>query len=249
MSKYRVYIESLNNFPIADWGVSAYQGFKESQISCIFFEDVEEVPASRFNIVVGTIETTNAFFERLGFRSKMSLNIPECLLKYTKRNIEYMTMAQFKLDRRLPIFVKPNGKAKEFVSGVITREDSRASFFNSIPDNCPVLVSEVLDIVTEYRGYVIDGRLEGIYWYTGDFRKFIDCSIVDAAIADYTNAPCGYTIDFGLTRSGETVLIECNDGWSIGNYGLNHTKYAKLLFKRWNEIMINGYNNVAWKHS
>ena len=28
---HKVYIEALNNFPIADWGVSAYMGFKSKE--------------------------------------------------------------------------------------------------------------------------------------------------------------------------------------------------------------------------
>jgi hypothetical protein len=55
----KVYIQAMNNFPIADWAVSAYLGFKEKQSNIIFFEDIEEVPASRNNIVVAFIEDTD----------------------------------------------------------------------------------------------------------------------------------------------------------------------------------------------
>jgi hypothetical protein len=234
--QYKAYIESLNGFPIADWGVSAYLGFKQSQMNVIFFEDIEEVPKSKYNIVVACIETTNKYFERFGIPAKQALNIPPELMKYCHRDIDYMTMEEFKRDTRLPIFVKPNGRAKEFVAGVITKEESRKFFFNDVPDNSPVLISECIDIVSEYRGYVYDKKLQGLYWYMGDFRKFVDCSIIDKAIEDYTTQPAGYSIDFGLTSDGRTVLIECNDGWSLGNYGLEAGKYCKLLTRRWIEI-------------
>lgn len=234
--QYKAYIESLNNFPISDWGLSAYLGFKQGQTDIVLFEDIEEVPTSKYNIVVACIETTNKFFERFGIPPKQALNIPPELMKYTHRNIEYMTMGEFKKDTKLPIFVKPNGRAKEFVAGVITKEESRRFFFNDVPDKSPVLISETIDLVTEYRGYVYDKKLQGIYWYSGDFKKFIDCDVVEQAIQDYTNQPAGYSIDFGLTKDGKTVLIECNDGWSLGNYGLEASKYAKLLSRRWIEI-------------
>jgi len=233
---WKIYIQALNNFPVADWAVWAYMGFKDKQMSIYFFEDIEEVPVSRYNVVVAYIEDTNKYFQALGLPPKRALNIPTCLAKYAQRKIEYMTMKEFKEDTRLPIFVKPNGRAKEFVAGVITEPSSRGFFFNDIADDCPVLVSEVIDLISEYRGYVCNGNLLGIKHYRGDFRKFVDCSVIDSAIADYEDAPAGYSIDFGLTRDGRTVLIECNDGWSLGNYGLEPSRYANLLLARWIQI-------------
>ena len=59
----------------------------------------------------------------------------------------------------------------------------------------------------------------------------------DSAIAEYEDAPAGYSIDFGITDDNRTLLIECNDGWSLGNYGLEPSKYCRLLGKRWHELM------------
>ena len=234
--KYRVYIQAVNNFPIADWAVSAYMGFRTKQMDIIFFEDIEEVPVSKFNIVVAYIEDTNKYLTKLGLSKKISLNIPAELIPYAGREIRYMTMGEFKLDKQLPVFVKPNRYAKEFVGGVITKESSKQMFFNDITDDTPVLVSEIVDFVSEYRGYVINGELKGIKYYLGDFRVFPDMKVVDAAIADYKTAPAGYSIDFGITSDGRTLLVECNDGFSLGNYGLEDTTYSTLLTKRWLEM-------------
>ena len=235
---FKVYIQSMNNFPIADWAVSAYLGFKEKQTDIVFFEDIEEVPASKFNIVVAYIEDTNKFFERLGLEPKKALNIPEELEKYTGREIRYMTMGEFKKDTQMPVFVKPARRSKEFQAGVLTKQEYKNSFFGSHPDDTPVLVSEVVDFVSEYRGYVIDGKLKGIKHYMGDFRIFPDMNVNDNAIKDYKSQPAGYSIDFGITSDGRTLLIECNDGWSLGNYGLNDVTYSTLLAKRWVQLMF-----------
>lgn len=237
---YKIYIQSINNFPISDTATSAYLGFKDRGTDIVLFENIEEVPTSKYNVVVGSIEVTNSYFNRFGIPCKKPLNIPDELVKYTKRDIQYMTMGQFKKESKLPIFVKPNRRVKEFVAGVITKEESRRMFFNDIKDDCEVLVSDIIDIESEYRGYVCNKELIGIYWYSGNFRKFINCDIVDKAIKEYSSQPAGYSIDFALTKNGETILIECNDGWSIGNYGLDHSKYAKLLITRWVEL-FKGY--------
>lgn len=235
--KYTVYIQSLNNFPIDDWLVSAYLGFKERQMDIVLFEEIDEVPVSKYNIVVAYIEDTNRYFEKLGLQPKMALNIPTELEKYVGREIRYMTMKEFKEDTMIPVFVKPARRSKEFQSGVLTKFQSKEMFFGSHPDDTPVLVSEVVDFVSEYRGYVIDGKLKGIKHYLGDFRVFPDMSVIDNAISDYKSQPAGYSIDFGITSDGRTLLIECNDGWSLGNYGLEHSLYSSLLLKRWLQLM------------
>ncbi len=239
--KYRIYIQAMNNFPIADWAVSAYMGFREKQSDIIFFEDIEEVPTSKNNIVVAYIEDTNKYLEKFGIEPKKALNIPVELEKYTGRKIRYMSMGEFKQDNELPVFVKPARGSKEFQAGVLTKHESKMWFFKDHPDDTPVLVSEVVDFVSEYRGYVIDGVLKGIKHYMGDFRIFPDMNVVDNAIKDYVSQPAGYSIDFGITSDGRTLLIECNDGWSLGNYGLNDVTYSTLLAKRWIQLMSTNY--------
>ncbi len=240
-SNYKIYIIGVDNFPIFDWALSAYIGFKEKGANIILFEDITEVPVSKNNIVIADIDATHKYLSRFGINCPKALNIPEELSSFTEREIRYMTMEEFKKDKKLPIFIKGNNYAKEysniFGAGVITKEESRNSFFNGVPDEFPVLVSEVLDIISEYRCYIIDGELKGIKHYLGDIRIFPDIKIIDSAISKYKSQPCGYSMDFGVTSDGKTVLIECNDGYSLGNYGLEPDLYSTLLAKRWREII------------
>lgn len=233
---YTVYIKSQNNFPITEWACDAYMGFRESQVSIVLFEDIEEVPVYTRNIVVSGIDETNKFLEKLGLPPKMNMNIPQELLHYAGREIGYTNMGGLCKERKVPLFVKPNGKAKEFIAGVISKE-STYDYLDTLDPNLLVLTSEVVDFVSEYRGYVYDRKLQGLYWYIGDFRVFPDTSIIEKAISEFTTQPAGYSIDFGVTSDGRTLLIECNDGFSLGNYGLTPTKYSKLLAKRWLEMV------------
>lgn len=238
---YKVYIQSLNNFPIADWAVSAYLGFKGSGTDIIFFEEIEEVPKSKWHIVVADIEATNSYLERLGIGPKMSLNIPQCIETYAGRDIWRGTMGDFRKfsgnSDLYPYFIKPNGKSKEFIGGVLKNEDMFKQHMSHIPNECPILGSDIVNFISEYRAYVVEGKMIGLYWYAGDFRIFPNVSVIDSAIANYVDAPIGYSMDFGVTDDGKTLLVECNDGWSLGNYGLEPSKYSRLLGRRWHELM------------
>lgn len=57
-----------------------------------------------------------------------------------------------------------------------------------------------------------------------------------SAINDYKSQPAGFAMDFGVTDDGRTLLIEVNDGFSIGCYGLDAISYAKLLSARWADL-------------
>lgn len=45
-----------------------------------------------------------------------------------------------------------------------------------------------------------------------------------------------YTLDIGIDDRGNNYLIEINDGWSVGNYGLNPSDYFSFVKTRWLQI-------------
>ena len=236
MSSYKAYIQSLNNVPIDDWGFIAYLGFKKKGMDIIFYEEIEEVPLNSKNIIVGCIEDTLTFFNKLGLSTPSPLHIPPSLEKYCNRYVEYMTMESFLSSSiSYPKFIKPHSKIKEFISGVI-RKDSSKIYFKDVDPTTIIQVSEVVDIISEYRGFVIGGELKSLQHYIGDFKIFPNCQVIEKAISEYKDQPIGYSIDFGITSGGDTVLIECNDGWSLGCYGCDPTIYTNLLTKRWMQL-------------
>ena len=48
--------------------------------------------------------------------------------------------------------------------------------------------------------------------------------------------PCCYVLDVGILYNGNTTLVEFNDFYSIGNYGLFPEIYAEMLVQRWTEL-------------
>jgi hypothetical protein len=60
------------------------------------------------------------------------------------------------------------------------------------------------------------------------------------AVAAYQSsgvAPAGYGIDFGVLSTGETALVEVNEGYGLGSYGLDDAAYADLIIARWCELV------------
>lgn len=228
---FKAYIQAENGFPISDWAADAYIGFRDKGTEIILFEDIEEVPNSKNSIVVAFIEDTVKYFDRVGIKTPEPLNVPKSLIKYLGRS--FTREIQIKDIKDLPVFIKPSRKVKSFPSGIATTPET----LRSLPQEEYAFTSEVKDFSSEYRAYIYDKKIQGLYWYQGDFRIFPNINVIDRMIEEYKDAPAGYSIDVGITSSGTTLLMECNDGWGLGNYGLEPKKYVNLLTKRWLELI------------
>jgi ATP-grasp domain, R2K clade family 2 len=47
----------------------------------------------------------------------------------------------------------------------------------------------------------------------------------------------GYAIDFGVLATGETALVEMNDGFGIGAYQIDSKNYTDLIWARWEQLL------------
>ncbi len=61
--------------------------------------------------------------------------------------------------------------------------------------------------------------------------------MLEEAVHAFRNSPAGYAMDIGVTKNGQTLLVEINDGFALGCYGADSIQYAKLLSARWCELV------------
>jgi hypothetical protein len=236
----KTYLQKYNGEFIGDFVQCAYEGFNDIigyQIN--YFEDPNEIPIGDNIIVVGSVESTISFFKRNKINIPKPLNIPEELKMFLGRDIQITTMGEFRNNPTLPIFIKPYDKIKSFPSGVVNYKSTINLLLYEVPNDVRIMTSELVDMVSEYRCFVHKNKLVGIKNYLGDFRLFLDLSVVDDCISKFKNPPISYTLDVAITNKNETILIELNDGWSVGSYGLDPQIYVKFLISRWNEICEN----------
>ena len=213
----------------------AYQGFKEMGFELIPFSSQEDLEITELeDIVVGGIGRVRARLEQLGHPVE-EINYPEEIMNYMGRKIWRSTINEVNANPDLwPVFVKPV-EGKKFV-GVVVNSAKDLIGCGSCYDNADVICSEVLEIVAEWRAFVRYGKILDVRQYNGPWKDFYDPEVIEKCVESYISAPAGCSVDFGKTKDGKTVLIEVNDGYSLGCYGLNHLKYAKLLSARWAEM-------------
>jgi len=220
---------------------SAWEGFWLLGCECIpfTFKQFDHLPITKETIVVGWIRTVRKAFEALEVPDPQEISIPDSLQEYAGRKIWTSTLGEMREKDKEKVFIKPLDGHKLFTGHVRTGEMKDLIFTAMYADETKILVSEVVNFVSEYRGFVLDGKLIGLKHYAGDFKLMIDTSKVEEAITKYKNAPRAYSIDFGLTDDGRTLLVEVNDSFSLGCYGLDRVWYARMIEARWDEIVGN----------
>lgn len=167
---------------------------------------------------------------------------PECLHHHLHRNVAKMfTLRDAKnlIEDVGSHFVKP--VALKRFTGFVTC-DSMDPRFNGASDKMPVWVGEVVEFVSEWRCYVANGCLLDIRFadHGGDRNIKPERGIILDAVRDLTEcaAPAGYVVDFGVLSTGQTALVELNDGFSIGAYdGIEASVYWEVIQARWDQLI------------
>ncbi len=192
-------------------------------------------------IVSGGVGTILEALERANRPQPEMLDLPDCLKPWIGRDYWTSTLAEVrqKVESKhntKPTHVKPLFDHKRFKGTVFTE------FRDLIPSaavdgETPVLVQEVVEFVSEWRAYIFRGRIIHVAHYMEDPIIFPDPAKMQAALDAFENCPVACGMDWGITAEGETLLVEVNDGYALGNYGVRGYIYTAMIEARWREIM------------
>ncbi len=208
---------------------------------CMGFEIIEvqnfeNLVISDDHIFFGSINFVETALTKLKIEIPAHNDYPTCLSKFFGRKIWESTIGKISNNPDLwNVFVKPKGKLKKFTGRHVKSTFDLIGCEDREYD-VPIWVSEPIEFISEWRVFVRYNKILGVKAYKGDWKGQYNCKIIEEAVNSYKNAPAGYAIDFGLTKNGEFLIVEVNEGYSIGNYGLFYIDYAKLISARWSEI-------------
>jgi hypothetical protein len=236
-----IYIQSNNERTIAhhfDCSCALYGAIDSAQDFRLTTFD--EVASGKFdmlirrNLFVGSVEFMREVFKRVG---KDDVRVP----KNSNREGEIITLneAHKIIMGGKKLFIKPVD-IKLFTGLVL--DGCIYSCLENLPGDTKVMAYKPFEspIESEWRVYVHNNKIVDSRNYSGDFKVSPDYSYVESVIVDNKNSfPVAYTTDIGILENGENVVIEFNDMWAIGNYGLPNDLYLRLLRDRYFEIIRN----------
>ena len=216
---------------------TAFTGLRAMGYECIFFQNYEKLIANNHRkeeLIVGGIGIIRRRLH--DFRIDCSaINYPEELHTFLGRRIWKSTIDEVASTPTLwPVFIK-SVEGKRLTGRIINGIHDLVGC-GCCDGDYEVLCSEPVDFIAEWRVFVRHGKILDVRPYRGDWKAHYDPNVIEDAVKVYSTAPHAYGIDFGVTSSGETLLVEVNEGYALGCYGLFPHLYAKLLITRWAEL-------------
>jgi len=199
--------------------------------SYISYEDLDAKSIGEYlPIPIGSVEYVQKYFEVMNITCPKPINYPKSLQKYLNRNVWSSVFGEVE-DH---LFVKPK-ENKSFTG------DIKSELELEIHSDTSVWVSDPVEFTSEFRFYVLENKILGYSQYDDGPNDTIDVSKVNQIVQDYKDSPIGYSLDVGHTKDADLLLVEVNDGWSLGYYPwgtCSKDSYLNLIENRWQEITI-----------
>lgn len=237
----KVYIRYKEDLPASSMLASAQQGFYDRGVHTspfYGFGDIETLSDLGPDVgLVGFVNDVHQALTKINRPIPQTIDYPPVLQDWLHRSITKVHLSDL-LARNNKIFVKPVSE-KLFTGFVWPTYIQRVC---GLPEDTELLVSEVVEFKSEYRTFVLDGKILDCRRYKGDWSLALDKDLTLAAVevmSSWEGCPKAYCLDLGVTNTSNCCLVEVNDAYSFGTYGLNDCLYAQMLEARWDELAVN----------
>lgn len=243
-------VKNNNKIPLQDFGYEVIKAIeyydwlspeKRYDYELITSEKDIENYLTENTIPVGTVEFVLEFIRQCyGIQNVEPLNIPTELIPFANRKIWYIKKSEFKdnLDLDKEYFIKSATRIKGYTYMVLPRKVI-------VPDDT-YMVSEIIDISSEWRCFVKNGELLDIRCYSGNPFKLPSIPLIEEMIKAYKSCPPAYTLDVCLETNGKTSIIECHNFFSCGLYGFSDYKnYPIMLIRAFKWQVDKGLQNCV----
>lgn len=193
------------------------------------------------DIPVGSIEYVEAALSQItGITKRLSpICIPDQLIPYAGRRIDVVPAGA-----GLFQFLATAPKQHAFLKSSTRLKCDFADIYSldgPLPKDSLFFVSEVLDILSEWRVFVYKGQVQDIRCYSGDFWLMPDQHTIQDMVATYTDSPDAYTLDVAVTSQHKSVPVEVHNFVSCGLYGFCGKNLIRMYEAgiRWEKQRLN----------
>lgn len=171
--------------------------------------------------------------------------LPSLDAEFLGRDVRLAPIAEARTIRR-PVFVKP--PADKLFPAKVYADGSKLPGPDAVDDDMPVLISDVVRFLVEYRLFVLDGAIHTGSRYATDGD--LDITQLDTADADTAMAldfaadllcataeslPSAVVVDVGLLQSDDgarrPAVIEANMAWASGHYAADGDRVLDVVLR------------------
>ena len=243
-----IQVDPVDRLPVAPCGFTLWEGARFLGLNPTAFipGELPLLPRGPDTLVHGWVKTVKDALVLRGKTLPEPVDYPDALTarEFLGRRVwrstlgevhEQFTRSEGSIGGPAPVFVKPV-EHKLFTGHTVERFSHLAETSN-LPRDTAVWVSDVIEFVSEYRCFVHDRGLVDMRRYYGDAWVLPSRAQVIRMIKAFDPSPAFYSLDVGVTREGFTYLVEVNDGFALGDYGMRSLAYTEGVISRWEEMV------------
>jgi hypothetical protein len=231
-----VYIQSDNErkLPHHFDAACAFFGALESGEE-VRLTSIEEVQFGKFDLLVGqrvfvgSVDFMTTVFGRAGI-------VPPTMPPAQQAERLSISEAIGRVGTGQKLFIKP--VQTKLFSGMVVDGDSVFSLQKFLSET-EVWIAHPFEstLVSEWRCYIWNDSIMDCRNYSGDFKIAPSFDWAGQQLLSGNARLCCYTMDIGILKNGANVVVEYNDMWAIGNYGLENSVYFQMLRDRYFEMV------------
>lgn len=217
----------------------AMYGFRQLGAEIVPYHNINEIyeKVEREDIVLDYVEQCQAIFRKFSV-TPYFFNYPEIMKPFMERRIWKDTInsiSQNEYKWSAGYFVKPvHDKA---FTGKIISSISNLVGCGNYSEDYEVIVSEPINMDIRPYGWDYQSAAPGyLYHYDVDTVKHMM-----EVFCAWKCRPSACSMDICYTAEGKTLLVEFNDAYALGCYGLPSLSYSKLISARWAQLL--GYQD------
>lgn len=205
-------------------------------------KSANDFPKDFFNYIpMGTIDFVNSYFKIFYNTQMNALEIPNILKtdEFLKR--KYSIVKAYNIPKKGEYFIKDATQLKSFsytgelsyllYDGIFDESKKRFDTSLHLNPNHLYQVSEIVNVLSEYRIFIVDEQIYSITHYNGDPTIFPDINLIKKANSLYMTQkdyPKSYDMDVMITPKG-TAIIEIHP--VLFSTGLYHNLHgSKFLY-------------------
>ncbi|HYV90201.1 MAG TPA: ATP-grasp domain-containing protein [Chitinophagales bacterium] len=145
--------------------------------------------------------------------------------KWTKRSVVQKKIREV-TENDLPGFIKPS-VPKQFKAGIYHHLKELLEETNGISSEEILLLSEIVDVKAEARGFVLEGALKDLALYEGSVDLETGKEFLNAFLKNENGKfPKTFVVDIGFNHELGWYIIEFNSSWGAG---LNNCQPEKVI--------------------
>jgi len=156
-----------------------------------------------------------------------------------QRRLQFTTLAQVRAEFQPPLFIKPGDNSKSFDARVY-QQQSELPTGDDWDDSMPVIVSEPVSWLVEYRCFLLNGKAAAlsVYKRVGETideewnappQELEEARQFCNRLASSIRLPPSVVLDVGKIAERGWAVVEANPSWASGVYGCDVLEVLKVI--------------------